>query len=51
MRELEHTIGLHLDPVLPNGIKYVVAGHNKIRGTYGNRLLNAELLAAKGMLG
>lgn len=38
------------DPVFKNGIKWVVAGHNNVRGTYGNTLLNAELLFAKGLL-
>jgi aspartate-semialdehyde dehydrogenase len=38
------------DPVFKNGIKWVVAGHNNIRGTYGNTLLNAELLYKKGLI-
>lgn len=38
------------DPVFKNGIKWVVSGHNNIRGTYGNTLLNAELLYIKGLL-
>ncbi len=38
------------DPVFKNGIKWVVSGHNNIRGTYGNTLLNAELLYKQGLL-
>jgi len=38
------------DPVFKNGIKWVVSGHNMIRGTFGNTLLNAELLEKKGLL-
>jgi aspartate-semialdehyde dehydrogenase len=38
------------DPIFKNGIKWVVAGHNNIRGTSGNTLLNAELLFSKGLL-
>lgn len=36
------------DPVL--GYKYVVLGHNTIRGAAGASLLNAELLAAEGRI-
>jgi aspartate-semialdehyde dehydrogenase len=32
-------------------IKYVVLGHNTIRGAAGASLLNAELVLKKGMLG
>jgi aspartate-semialdehyde dehydrogenase len=45
------TVGrLRLDEAFNNGIKYVVVGHNKIRGTAGNTLMNAELLFRKGLL-
>jgi len=37
------------DPVL--GHKFVVLGHNTIRGAAGASVLNAELLLAEGMLG
>ncbi len=37
------------DPVL--GTKFVVLGHNTIRGAAGASVLNAELLAAEGWLG
>jgi aspartate-semialdehyde dehydrogenase len=37
------------DPVL--GMKFVVLGHNTIRGAAGGSVLNAELLAAEGCLG
>lgn len=37
------------DPVL--GVKFVVLGHNTIRGAAGASILNAELLAAEGCLG
>ncbi len=37
------------DPVL--GTKFVVLGHNTIRGAAGASVLNAELLAAEGCLG
>jgi aspartate-semialdehyde dehydrogenase len=36
------------DPVL--GYKYVVLGHNTIRGAAGASILNAELLAAEGRI-
>jgi aspartate-semialdehyde dehydrogenase len=35
-------------PVL--GIKYVLLGHNTIRGAAGAGILNAELLKEKGLL-
>ncbi len=35
------------DPVLENGIKFLVLGHNTIRGAAGNALLNAELAVAE----
>ena len=37
------------DPVL--GTKFVVLGHNTIRGAAGASVLNAELLLAEGCLG
>ena len=37
------------DPVL-NGIKFIVVGHNTIRGGAGNSVLSAELLKVKGYL-
>ncbi len=37
------------DPAL--GVKFVVLGHNTIRGAAGASVLNAELLAAEGCLG
>ena len=36
------------DPVL--GMKFVVLGHNTIRGAAGAAILNAELLIARGQL-
>ncbi len=39
---------LREDPVL--GYKYVVLGHNTIRGAAGASVLNAELLAAEGVV-
>lgn len=33
-----------------NGISFVVVGHNRSRGTYGNTVLNAELLYCSGLL-
>lgn len=38
------------DGALPNGIKFVVLGHNTIRGAAGNALLNAELMLHEGYL-
>lgn len=38
------------DPALTNGIKFVVLGHNTIRGAAGNALLNAELMLREGYL-
>ncbi|MHC1564295.1 MAG: aspartate-semialdehyde dehydrogenase [Candidatus Hecatellaceae archaeon] len=40
---------LRKDPGL-NGVKYVVLGHNTIRGAAGCSILNAELLAAKKLI-
>ena len=37
------------DPVL--GYKYVVLGHNTIRGAAGAAVLNAELMQSEGLLG
>jgi len=37
------------DPVL-DGVKFVVVGHNTIRGGAGNSVLTAELLKAKGII-
>ncbi len=36
------------DPVLENGIKFLVLGHNTIRGAAGNAVLNAELAVEEG---
>jgi aspartate-semialdehyde dehydrogenase len=45
------TVGrIRLDAATPNGVKYVVVGHNRQRGTHGNTLLNAELVYKKGLL-
>lgn len=38
------------DPVLRNGIKFLVLGHNTIRGAAGNAVLNAELVEAEGYI-
>ncbi|MEM4700205.1 MAG: aspartate-semialdehyde dehydrogenase [Candidatus Nezhaarchaeales archaeon] len=38
------------DGALPNGIKFVVLGHNTIRGAAGNAVLNAELMLREGYL-
>ncbi|MEM1537422.1 MAG: aspartate-semialdehyde dehydrogenase [Candidatus Nezhaarchaeales archaeon] len=38
------------DPAIENGVKYVVLGHNTIRGAAGNSVLNAELLVKEGLL-
>lgn len=38
------------DPALKNGIKYLVCGHNVIRGAAGAAVLNAELMKAEGYL-
>jgi len=44
------TVGrIREDPVL--GMKFVVLGHNTIRGAAGASVLNAELLVAEGCLG
>jgi aspartate-semialdehyde dehydrogenase len=37
------------DPVL-DGVKFVVVGHNTIRGGAGNSVLTAEFLKAKGII-
>jgi aspartate-semialdehyde dehydrogenase len=45
------TVGrIRVDPALPSGLKFVVTGHNRQRGTFGNTMLNAELLVAKGLI-
>lgn len=45
------TVGrIRLDEALPNGIKFVVSGHNRFRGTFGNTVLIAELLHRQGYL-
>ncbi len=38
------------DPALDNGIKFVVLGHNTIRGAAGNAVLNAELMVKEGVI-
>lgn len=38
------------DPAIENGVKYMVLGHNTIRGAAGNSILNAELLVQEGLL-
>ena len=38
------------DPVLENGIKFLVLGHNTIRGAAGNAVLNAELVVREGYI-
>ena len=38
------------DTVLDNGIKFVLVGHNTIRGAAGNAVLNAELAVREGYL-
>jgi aspartate-semialdehyde dehydrogenase len=35
---------------LENGLTFVVVGHNRYRGTFGNTILNAELLYRKGLV-
>ena len=43
------TVGrIRLDPVL--GMKFVVVGHNTIRGAAGAAILNAELMHREGLL-
>lgn len=45
------TVGrIRLDEALPNGLKFVVTGHNRFRGTFGNTLMIAELLHRQGFL-
>ncbi|MCX8204716.1 MAG: aspartate-semialdehyde dehydrogenase [Candidatus Nezhaarchaeota archaeon] len=38
------------DPALRSGVKFIVLGHNTIRGAAGNALLNAELMTREGYL-
>ena len=38
------------DPALENGVKFLVLGHNTIRGAAGNAVLNAELAIAEGYI-
>lgn len=38
------------DPVLKNGIRFLVSGNNAIRGAAGASVLNAELMQAKDLL-
>lgn len=38
------------DPVLENGIRFVVSGNNAIRGAAGASVLNAELMKSEGFL-
>jgi len=38
------------DPILENGIKFIVSGNNAIRGAAGAAVLNAELLRAEGYM-
>jgi aspartate-semialdehyde dehydrogenase len=45
------TVGrIRPDEALTNGIKFVVMGHNRFRGTFGNTILLAELLHKQGYL-
>lgn len=45
------TVGrIRRDEALPNGIKFVVTGHNRFRGTFGNTVMLAELLHRQGYL-
>jgi len=45
------TVGrIRLDDALPNGLKFVVTGHNRFRGTFGNTMMIAELLHQQGFL-
>lgn len=37
------------DPVLENGIRFMISGNNAIRGAAGASVLNAELMKAKDM--
>jgi aspartate-semialdehyde dehydrogenase len=46
-RGMATTVGrIRLDPVL--GLKFVLVGHNTLRGAAGASVLNAELLVAEG---
>ncbi|RLG10423.1 MAG: aspartate-semialdehyde dehydrogenase, partial [Thaumarchaeota archaeon] len=38
------------DRVLENGVKFLVLGHNTIRGAAGNAILNAELAVSEGYI-
>jgi aspartate-semialdehyde dehydrogenase len=38
------------DPAFDGGVKYVVLGHNTVRGAAGNAVLSAELLLKEGWL-
>ncbi|KXB02442.1 aspartate-semialdehyde dehydrogenase [candidate division MSBL1 archaeon SCGC-AAA261F19] len=38
------------DPILKNGIRFVVSGNNAIRGAAGASVLNAELMKSEGLL-
>ncbi len=38
------------DPIFDNGIKFVLVGHNTIRGAAGNAVLNAELAVKEGYI-
>ncbi|OGV95904.1 aspartate-semialdehyde dehydrogenase [Microgenomates group bacterium RBG_16_45_19] len=45
------TIGrIRENKTIRNGITFIVVGHNRLRGTYGNTILNAELLYQSGLL-
>ena len=45
------TIGrVRINKTVKNGITFIVVGHNRYRGTYGNTILNAELLFRSGLL-
>lgn len=41
---------IRVDPVFGNGIKYVLVGHNTIRGAAGNAVLSAELAVKEGYI-
>lgn len=38
------------DPILKNGLKFIVSGNNAIRGAAGASVLNAELMKSEGLL-
>jgi aspartate-semialdehyde dehydrogenase len=45
------TVGrIRVDDALQNGLKFVVTGHNRFRGTFGNTIMIAELLYRQGYL-